>query len=78
MMHVRFSQITAGPRVLAGCISYIERGVRPVLESLHGSLGLSLLALRMTLWTQAAMPAMSCLRPWQQASAVVWPRSPRM
>jgi hypothetical protein len=44
MMHVRFSQITAGPRVLAGCISYIERGVRPVLESLHGSLGLSLLA----------------------------------
>ena len=44
MMHVRFSQITADPRVLAGCLGYLEGEVRPVLESQHGSLGLSLLA----------------------------------
>ena len=43
MMHVRFSQLTADPQVLAGCVRYIERSVRPVLASLHGSLGLSLL-----------------------------------
>ena len=44
MMHVRVSLITADPRVLAGCLAYLEREVRPVAESQRGSLGLSLLA----------------------------------
>ena len=44
MMHIRFSLITADPRVLAGCIGYLEGEARPVLESQSGSLGLSLLA----------------------------------
>jgi heme-degrading monooxygenase HmoA len=44
MMHVRFSLITADPRVLAGCLGFLEGEARPVLESQHGSLGLSLLA----------------------------------
>ena len=43
MMHVRFSLISADPRVLAGCIGYLEDEARPVLESQHGSLGVSLL-----------------------------------
>lgn len=42
-MHVRFSLITADPRVLAGCFSFLEGEARPVLESQDGSLGLSLL-----------------------------------
>jgi heme-degrading monooxygenase HmoA len=44
MMHARVSQITAEPPVLAGCLAYLEHEVRPVVESQHGSLGLSLLA----------------------------------
>jgi heme-degrading monooxygenase HmoA len=44
MMHVRVTLITTGPRVLAGCVAYLEREVRPVVESQPGSLGLSLLA----------------------------------
>lgn len=40
MMHARVSQITADPPVLA----YLEHEIRPVVESRHGSLGLSLLA----------------------------------
>lgn len=44
MMHARVSQITADPPVLAGCLAYLEHEVRPVVESQHGSLGLSLLA----------------------------------
>jgi hypothetical protein len=43
MMHVRFSLVAADPPVLAGCIGYLENEARPVLESRHGSLGLSLL-----------------------------------
>jgi hypothetical protein len=43
MMHVWFSAISADPRVLAGCIEYLEDEARPVLESQHGSLGVSLL-----------------------------------
>jgi hypothetical protein len=43
MMHVRFSLISADPRVLAGCIGYLEDEARPVLESQHGSQGMSLL-----------------------------------
>ena len=43
MMHVRFSRVAADPPVLAGCIGYLIDEARPVLESQHGSLGLSLL-----------------------------------
>ena len=43
MMHVRFSLVTADPPTLAGCIAYLKDEARPVLESQHGSLGLSLL-----------------------------------
>ena len=43
MMHVRFSLVAADPPVLAGCIGYLQDEARPVLESQHGSLGLSLL-----------------------------------
>jgi hypothetical protein len=42
-MHVMFSQISADPRVLAGCIGYLKDEARPVLENQHGSLGVSLL-----------------------------------
>jgi hypothetical protein len=44
MMHVRVSLIIADPPVLAGCLEYLEREVRTVVESQPGSLGLSLLA----------------------------------
>jgi hypothetical protein len=43
MMHVRFSLVAADPQVLAGCIGYLQDEARPVLESQHGSLGLTLL-----------------------------------
>ncbi len=44
MMHVRFSRVAADPPVLAGCIlGHLKDEARPVLESQHGSLGLSLL-----------------------------------
>jgi hypothetical protein len=43
MMHVQVSLITADPQILAGCIGYLEAEVCPVLETRHGSLGLSLL-----------------------------------
>jgi hypothetical protein len=43
MMHVRFSLVAADPRVLAGCIGYLQDEARPVMESQHGSLGLALL-----------------------------------
>jgi hypothetical protein len=32
MMHVRCSQLTADPQLLAGCVRYIERSVRPHCE----------------------------------------------
>jgi heme-degrading monooxygenase HmoA len=44
MMHVRVSLITADPGVLPAALEYIERQVRPLVESQRGSLGLSLLA----------------------------------
>jgi hypothetical protein len=43
MMHVRFSLISGDPLVLAGCVGYLKDEARPVLESQHGSLGVSLL-----------------------------------
>lgn len=42
-MHAWFSPISADPRDLAGCIGYLEDEARPVLESQHGSLGVTLL-----------------------------------
>ena len=44
MLQVGLDLITADPRVLGGCIKYIENEVRPAVESQPGSLGLSLLA----------------------------------
>jgi len=44
MLHARLDLITADPLALGGCITYIEREVRPAAESRPGSLGLSLLA----------------------------------
>ena len=44
MMRVQVILITTDPRVLAGSVAYLEREVRPVVESQPGSLGLSLLA----------------------------------
>jgi heme-degrading monooxygenase HmoA len=44
MMHVRFSRISADTRVLERCIEYVQDKLRPAVESLPGSLGLSLLA----------------------------------
>ena len=41
MLHTRLDLITADPLVLGGCIKYIEGEVRPAVESLPGSLGLS-------------------------------------
>ena len=44
MLHARLDLITADPVALGGCVTYIEREVRPAAESQPGSLGLSLLA----------------------------------
>ena len=44
MLHIRLSRIAAEPPVLDECVAYIEREVRPALEGLRGSLGISVLA----------------------------------
>jgi quinol monooxygenase YgiN len=44
MMHIRLSRVTVEPPALDGCLAYIEREVRPAVESLRGSLGVSVLA----------------------------------
>jgi hypothetical protein len=44
MLHIRLSRIAAEPPALDGCLAYIEREVRPALEVLRGSLGISVLA----------------------------------
>jgi len=44
MLHIRLSRIAAEPPALDECVSYIEREVRPALEGLRGSLGISVLA----------------------------------
>jgi hypothetical protein len=44
VLHARLDLITADPRVLGGCIKYIESEVRPAVESQPASRGLSLLA----------------------------------
>jgi len=43
-MHIRLSSTAAEPPALDECVSYIEREVRPALEGLRGSLGVSVLA----------------------------------
>jgi hypothetical protein len=43
VLHTRLSQIAANPAALDGCVTYIEREVRPALESRSGSLGISVL-----------------------------------
>jgi hypothetical protein len=44
VMQVRFNLITADPLRLGDSLKFIEAEVRPVVESLHGSLGISLYA----------------------------------
>ena len=44
MLQVRFNLITADPVRLGDAVKFIEAEVRPVVESLHGSLGMSLYA----------------------------------
>lgn len=44
MLQVRFNLITADPVRLGDAVKFIETEVRPVVESLHGSLGMSLYA----------------------------------
>ena len=41
MLHARLHLISADPRVLGGCVDYIEGEVRPAVQSQPGSLGLS-------------------------------------
>lgn len=43
MLHTRLNRIAADPAALDGCVSYIEREIRPALEARTGSLGISVL-----------------------------------
>lgn len=43
MLHTRLTRIAADTAALAGCVTYIEREIRPVLEERRGSLGISVL-----------------------------------
>lgn len=44
MLHMRLNRIAADTAALDGCVTYIERKVRPALEARPGSLGISVLA----------------------------------
>jgi heme-degrading monooxygenase HmoA len=44
MLYARLDLITADPLALGGCITFIEREVRPAAESRPGNLGVSLLS----------------------------------
>jgi quinol monooxygenase YgiN len=44
MMHIRLSRVAAEPSALDECLAYLDREVRPALEVLRGSLGISVLA----------------------------------
>ena len=44
MLHTRLNRIAADPAALDGCVTYIEREIRPALEAVRGSLGISVLA----------------------------------
>jgi hypothetical protein len=43
VLHTRLNRIAAGAAALDGCVSYIEREIRPALEARPGSLGISVL-----------------------------------
>jgi hypothetical protein len=43
VLHTRLNRIAADPAALDGCVSYIEREIRPELEARPGSLGISVL-----------------------------------
>src|SRR5215472_13265135 len=43
MLHTRLNRIAADSTALDGCVTYIEREIRPALEALPGSLGISVL-----------------------------------
>jgi hypothetical protein len=43
VLHTRLNRIAADAAALDGCVSYIEREIRPVLEARPGSLGISVL-----------------------------------
>ena len=43
MLHTRLNWITADPAALDGCVTYVEREIRSVLEARPGSLGISVL-----------------------------------
>jgi hypothetical protein len=43
MLHTRLNRIAADSAALDGCVTYIEREIRPALEALPGSLGISVL-----------------------------------
>ena len=44
MLHTRLNRIAADAVALDGCVSFIEREIRPVLEERPGNLGISVLA----------------------------------
>jgi hypothetical protein len=43
VLHTRLSRIATDPAALDGCVTYIEREIRPVLEARLGSLGISVM-----------------------------------
>ena len=43
MLHTRLNRIAADAAALDGCVGYIEREIRPALETQPGSLGISVL-----------------------------------
>jgi hypothetical protein len=43
VLHTRLNWITADTATLGGCVSYVERKIRPPLEAQPGSLGVSVL-----------------------------------
>jgi hypothetical protein len=43
VLHTRLNQIAAATAALDGCVSYVEREIRPALEARPGSLGISVL-----------------------------------
>ena len=44
MLHTRLNRIASDTAALDGCVTYIEREIRPALEARPGSLGISVLA----------------------------------
>ena len=42
MLQARFNLVTADPDRMADAVGYIKSEIRPAVESLHGSMGMSL------------------------------------